>query len=254
MRVRTLLLGCLLACLPLVPQTVWAAPVNFWFDKANALYEQQAYDSAALYYEKIIESGTNNSSVYFNLGNAYFRLKKIGPAVLNFEKARQLSPDDQDIIANLRFANSSIIDRLPQQEESFVGAILHRAHTFLSLAAQLWVLWALLFILSGLIVAILYVQSNIRLWLIYLSTLLFVISSSVGISAGIKIYAKENISYAIVLSPTLDAKNQPNGNKILFTVHEGTKFRIRKTISDWSLVSLSTGVSGWVQTSSLGRI
>jgi tetratricopeptide (TPR) repeat protein len=248
-------LACLLSFLAIVPHGLFATPVNFWFDRANALYEQQAYDSAAVYYEKIIASGMNNSAVYFNAGNSYFRLKKIGPAILNFERAHLLSPDDPDIIANLRFANSSIIDRLPQQQESFIGAMMVRAHTMLSLSTQLWVLLALLFIVSGCIIAIIYIgQSNFRLWLIYLSSILFIASIFLGTSAGIKIYTKENVSYAIVLSPALDAKNQPNGNKVLFTVHEGIKFRIRKTINDWALVSLPTGVSGWVQTSSLGRI
>jgi hypothetical protein len=80
------------------------------------------------------------------------------------------------------------------------------------------------------------------------------VTIGLGISVGVKIYAAENISSAIVLSPSLDAKNQPDGNKVLFTVHEGTKFRIRKIIGDWALVSLPTGVSGWVQMSSIGVI
>jgi hypothetical protein len=100
----------------------------------------------------------------------------------------------------------------------------------------------------------LYVSPNARLWIIYCSTILFLMAVSLGISAGVKIYNKEQAAYAIVLTPLLDAKNQPNGNKVLFTVHEGTKFRIRKTLNDWALVSLPTGVSGWVQTSSLGKI
>jgi tetratricopeptide (TPR) repeat protein len=231
-----------------------AAPVNYWFDRANALYEQQAFDSAAIYYEKILESGTTNASVYLNLGNAYFRLKKVGMALLNYEKARQLSPDDPDIIANIKFANSAIIDRLPEPQPSFIGAIMTRLHTLLPLQTQLWLLFAFLLCLSLLFTAYLHVSQNARLWIIYVTTIMFCLTAALAVSCGVKIYNKENVAYAIVLSPSLDAKNQPNGNKVLFTVHEGTKFRIRKTLNDWSLVSLPTGVSGWVQTSSLGKI
>lgn len=251
---RTAIALSSLFVLLILPSGLAAAPVNYWFDRANALYEQQAYDSAAQYYEKIIESGTTNSSVYFNLGNAYFRLKKVGMALLNYEKARQLSPDDPDILANIKFANSAIIDRLPEQEHSFVGAIMARLHTLLPLRTQLWLLFALLLCISVLFAAFLYVSQNARLWILYGSTIFACLTAALGISAGIKIYNKERVVYAIVLTPALDAKNQPNGNKVLFTAHEGTKFRIRKALNDWVLVSLPTGVSGWVQASSIGKI
>lgn len=251
---RTAIAVSSLVVILFMPSRPASAPINYWFDHANALYEQQAYDSAAQYYEKILESGTTNSSVYFNLGNAYYRLKKVGPALLNYEKARQLSPDDPDILANIKFANSAIIDRMPEPEHSFIGAIMVRLHTLLPLQTQLWLLLVLLFCLSALFAAFLYVSQNARLWIIYCSTILLCLTVTLGISTGVKIYNKEQVAYAIVLAPSLDAKNQPNGNKVLFTVHEGTKFRIRKTLNDWALVSLPTGVSGWVQTSSLGKL
>jgi tetratricopeptide (TPR) repeat protein len=251
---RTMIALSALAAILTVSTASHAAPVNYWFDRANTLYEQQAYDSAAIYYEKILESGTTNSAVYFNLGNSYFRLKKVGLALLNYEKARQLSPDDPDIIANIKFANSAIIDRLPTGERSFVGAIVFRLHTLFPLQTQLWLLFSLLLCLSVLFAVFLYASQNARLWIIYCSSIAFLFAVSLGTSVGIKIYYREQAAYAIVLTSSLDAENQPNGNKVLFTVHEGTKFRIRKTLNDWALVSLPTGVSGWVQTSSLGKI
>jgi hypothetical protein len=205
-------------------------------------------------YEKILESGTTCSAVLFNLGNSYFRLKKVGLALLNYEKARQLSPEDPDIIANIKFANSAIIDRLPSREQSFAGAIVFRLHTLFPLQIQLWLIVALLFCLSILFSLFLFVSPNARLWIIYGSSILLCVTLSLGFSAAVKIYNREQIEFAIVLSPSLDAKNQPNGNKVLFTVHEGTKFRVRKTLNDWVLVSLPTGVSGWVQASALGKI
>jgi tetratricopeptide (TPR) repeat protein len=245
---------CIMLFLAMAFVAADAAPVSFWFEKANKLYEQQSYDSAAYYYEQILLSGATNSAVYYNLGNSYFRLKKVGFALLNFEKALKLSPNDPDILANIRFANSAIIDRLPVPEQTFFDAILFRLHNLLSLNSQLWVFFFLLLSLCVLFSVGLYVSSNMRLWIIYLSSLVLLAAFAVGFSAGVKIYRSESAGYAVVLAPLLDAKNQPNGNKVIFTVHEGTKFRIRKTISEWSLVSLPTGLSGWVLTASIGRI
>jgi hypothetical protein len=100
----------------------------------------------------------------------------------------------------------------------------------------------------------LYKRGLARLWLGYgaaLCTLLILIT---GASAGYKIYALENKQHAIILTPSLDAKNQPMGGQTLFTAHEGTKLQIRKTSGDWCLVSLPNGASGWVTASSLGKI
>jgi tetratricopeptide (TPR) repeat protein len=233
---------------------VSAAPIDYWFERANAMYEQQNYDSAAAYYEKILSSGTNNGAVCFNLGNAYFRLKKIGLAMLFFERAQKLSPNDADIIANIKFAQSAIVDRMPMPERSFFETVLVRLHNLFSLNVQLWLIFIFLLMLGVFFSIGLFARPNIRLWLIYVSSLVVFVFACICISAGIKVYASEKVQYAIVLAQSVEAKNQPNGNKVLFTVHEGTKFRVRKQLGEWSLVSLPTGVSGWVVSSSIGSI
>ncbi len=246
---------CLLSTmLALSAAGAFGVPADYWFEKANAFYERQHYDSAASYYGKIVAADIRNSAVYYNLGNTYFRQRKAGLALLYFEKAAALSANDGDIRANTRFVQSTIIDRLPEPQQSFVEALLHYLHNAFSLQAQLWLLFVLLLTISVLFAVGIYAPAGLRLWIIYVSSIVLIATACCGISAGVKIYAKENIRHAIVLSPSVDAKNQPNGTMVLFTVHEGTKFRVRKQLGEWTLVSLSTGVSGWVLTSSLGII
>ncbi|MBD3347056.1 MAG: tetratricopeptide repeat protein [Chitinivibrionales bacterium] len=232
----------------------YAAPVERWVQKANSFYEQKNYDSAAVYYEKIIESGISNSDVYYNLGNAYFRLRQLGEAILYYEKAHKLSPGDPDITTNIKFATANIIDRAPEPERGFLETVLWRLHTALSLNVQLWLIFWILLLLSILFALGLFVSHNIRLWIIYLSSLLIIIALITGISTGYKIYQAEKVTYAIVLDRSVDALNQPKGSKVLFTAHEGIKFHIRKELGDWALVSLPNGVSGWVEKDGLGKI
>jgi tetratricopeptide (TPR) repeat protein len=235
-------------------QWVSSAPVNIWFEKANTFYSEQKFDSAAYYYEKIIESGFQSSTVYFNCGNSYYRLKKPGLARLYFEKAALLNPLDEDIKNNIRFLKSNIVDRIPEPEQSFMGMIFNQIHHLFSLNVQLWVFFGLLLTISILASAILFVNNNGKLWLIYGSILLSIVALAIGTSAGLKIYEKEKVSYAVLLAIASDAKNEPDGTKVLFTAHEGTKFRIRKVEDKWSLVSLPNGVSGWVKNTDLGKI
>jgi tetratricopeptide (TPR) repeat protein len=231
-----------------------AAPADLWFEQANRFYEQMAYDSAACYYEKIVESGTSSSAVHYNLGNAYFRQDKIGLAMLHYEKALRLAPNDEDIKANISFAGLNIVDRVPEPERTFLDALLFRLHTLFSLHTQLWMLFGALLVLSLLFSAALFASHNVRLWLVYLSSLLILLTATLGVSVGVKIHHEENMSYAIVLATSVDARNQPEGNTVLFTAHEGTKFRVRRTVDEWCLVSLPNGTSGWVEYEALGKI
>jgi tetratricopeptide (TPR) repeat protein len=231
-----------------------AAPVDLWFEQANRFYEQSAFDSAAVYYEKVVESGMNSAELFYNLGNAEYRLNHLGPAVLYYEKAFKLAPDDPDIQNNLKFANLNIVDRLPAVEKGFIEATLRRLHTMMPLGAQLWLLAGLLFVLAALFSAGLFASRNIRLWFTYLGGCILLLTLGLGISAGIKVYQEENVSYAVVLTASIDAKNQPEGTKILFTAHEGTKFLVRKRLDNWSLVSLPNGVSGWIENSTIGAL
>jgi tetratricopeptide (TPR) repeat protein len=234
--------------------TIHAAPITMWFQKANDFYVEQRYDSAIVYYEKIVESGTQSGAVYYNLGNSWYRLKKPGLARLYFEKALLLDPLDKDISSNIQFINANIVDRVPEPETGFSGMFFRQLHHHFSLNVQLWIFISLLFLIATCISGILYVNRNFRLWLIYLSVLFSILTTTLGVSIGIKIYESEKVSHAILLSAVADAKNEPDGNKILFTAHEGTKFRVRKESGKWSLVSLPNGVSGWIKNSDLGKI
>jgi tetratricopeptide (TPR) repeat protein len=231
-----------------------AAPVNLWFEQANHFYSKAEYDSAVAYYDKIVSAGVTSPAVYFNLGNAYFRLKKLGLARLCYEKAYRLDPTDSDIAANVKFLESAIVDRVPEPDRGFIETVLWQLHVLMPLRFQLWFCFALLLAVSLLAAAALFSAGDRRLWLIYASVLVAIILTISAISMAIKINDAENHAYAILLEPSVDAKNEPEGAKVLFTAHEGTKFRIRKTMEGWSLVSLPNGASGWVENKYLGKI
>jgi tetratricopeptide (TPR) repeat protein len=231
-----------------------AAPVNLWFEQANKFYTAQEYDSAVAYYDKIVSAGTTSPVVYFNLGNAYYRLKKLGMCRLSYEKAARLDPADADVAANIKFLESNIVDRVEEPQKGFLEAVFDRLHYLMPLRMQLWVCLLLLLAIALLSSAALYASGNRRLWLIYVSVLLALILAASGTSMAVKIADAETSAWAILLDPSADARNEPDGAKILFTAHEGTKFQIRKTVEGWSLVSLPNGASGWVENRALGKI
>ena len=63
-------------------------------------------------YEHLIENGYLNSQIFYNLGNSYYRLNKIGQAVWAYRNAIKFSPRDNDIVHNLKIAEARRTDRI----------------------------------------------------------------------------------------------------------------------------------------------
>lgn len=95
--VATLILIC-------CPPVVSAASSADKFATANKFYEEKDFDSAIQAYTAVLDQGVESASLYYNLGNAYFKKGDLGHAILNYMKAKRLNPSDEDIVHNLAFA------------------------------------------------------------------------------------------------------------------------------------------------------
>ena len=82
----------------------------------NHYYEQGEFAKAIAEYQKIIAAEGVSSTVHYNLGCAYFNEEVFGRAILHFEKARQLSPRDVDILHNLEYSKLFLKDHFELPE------------------------------------------------------------------------------------------------------------------------------------------
>ncbi len=71
------------------------------FDRANAAFAGGRWDAAITEYEAIARDDGVSAPLLFNLGNAYLRAGRTGPAILALERAHWLAPGDPDVTANL---------------------------------------------------------------------------------------------------------------------------------------------------------
>ena len=74
------------------------------FYQANIYYQEGKFDAAIKSYEKLIDLGLESGNIYYNLGNSYFKKGELGLAVLNYERAKVLMPNDSDLRSNYDFA------------------------------------------------------------------------------------------------------------------------------------------------------
>ncbi len=221
------------------------------YNEANALYGQGEFKKAAVRYEEVVSRGVRNGYVFFNLGNAYFKAGETGRAILAYERALRLMPDDEDVIANLRFVNAVKVDRSPDDSANLVTRFLSSGYGLLS---------ADVLAVSGSVCLYLAAAAGV-FWLLVPSRrslcigLLVLAGMGLGGSGALltyRVYSENAVSEAIVISDKVRGRSGPGDDYLLvFTIHEGTKVTIERVEERWFLVRLPNGIGGWLPGNSL---
>jgi len=236
--------------------TAQLAEQESMMEQANQSYSSADYTLAVTQYESVLGSGYESSGLYFNLGNAYFKLNNIPAAILYYEKARKLDPTDENIRFNLDLANSRIIDKMDPLPEFFLKTWWKSARDLFS--SDQWGKIGVAGFILGLISIILFIISRsvftrkISFWTGILLLAVMSISLLFSIS-GYQEYSRR--SSAIIFTPTVTVKSSPNDGSVdLFVIHEGTKVFITDLVEGWSEVRLANGNVGWVKTGTFRQI
>jgi tetratricopeptide (TPR) repeat protein len=79
------------------------ANVTAQFDAANQLYEAKQFDKAKDAYDRMVKNGPLSANLFYNRGNAQWKLGNGGAAVADYERALALDPGDQQARVNLDF-------------------------------------------------------------------------------------------------------------------------------------------------------
>jgi tetratricopeptide (TPR) repeat protein len=67
------------------------------FQKSNEYYTNGDYQNAVNGYLDVLDSGFESAELYFNLGNSFYKLNNIPDSNFYYEKAKSISPNDDDI-------------------------------------------------------------------------------------------------------------------------------------------------------------
>ena len=77
------------------------------WQRANTAYNSGDYAQAETCYTRILEQGLYSASLYYNLANAHFKQNELGKALLYYNRALRLRPNDEDIRHNLEYAKQT---------------------------------------------------------------------------------------------------------------------------------------------------
>ena len=237
-------------------ENLMAADAQKVFTDANQAYQEGNYRMAADGYESILKSGNVFSKeLFFNLGNAYFRLNQIGLSLLNYERALRLDPSDESIQQNLVVARTRVSDDIEPVTTVFFIRWWHNLRG--AFPADTWAIFGLFFLWLGAIGFAFWLLANERdrkkygfvtgLTAVPLSILLFLLAQT---SASVL-----KTPYGIIITPETALKNAPDPNATAINkLHEGLKIEILDTIGTMTKVKLPNGEDGWLPTTDVEKI
>ena len=217
--------------------------------RANERYERGEYAEAAQQYESLIDRGYSDTALYFNLGNAYFGSEDLGRAILNYMRARELSPRDSDITENLELALGMTVDRIAAERDSLVESLSYFGYRWAT-RGETSVVALLLWLLAGMAIGALLVWRAFPLRRV-LRMVAAVAAAATAASLVLlvsMIYANPYDSTGIVTAASVDVVSGPGSQyPEHFTLHSGAQVRVTDSRHGWTKVALPGGeLEGWV--------
>ena len=218
--------------------------------RANDFYAKGNYQAAAQEYEKILKEEGFSPELYYNLGNAYYKMNEIGKAILNYERALRLSPRFEDARFNLQMAQQKLVDNISESSTFFIQRWLTSLINFCT-SNQWFIVSFILFVVTLICVFIFFFKREVNVRKIALSCgIVFLILTIVCLTfSGIRKNEEVNHNQAIILSGVVTVKSAPDQSGTdLFQLHEGTKVTIKSSLGNWVEIKIANGSVGWLET------
>lgn len=233
-------------CVLLLMQLAASGATASTFETANANYAAGRFTEAAHGFERVIAERGYSAPVLFNLGNAWLNAGQTGRAILNYERALRLSPDDAAIRTNLNWARQRA--GLGAAEYSFWEKVAR----VLSLDTLAWTL----------------VWSSALLCAVVLASRLLPRFPR-GVKRGVAVVAAFGVfvavtgmtlqwperDRAVVLDSNAAARIAPaEAAGVVFDLNAGENVSATRSHNGYVLVRRRDGRSGWVKEAAVERV
>jgi len=218
------------------------------FAKGNQEYAQGNFKEAINNYEALVRAGHWNANLFYDLGNAYFRTRDFGRAILNYERALALDNHHPEATANLQIARDEAraLELQPTKLERYLQFASVNQYAIAAAVA----FWLGIF---G-IVALIFARRR--------STALLSLSILRLLVGGLAVWAihtldngSEGRGLAIVTGNDVQARlaTADTANSVL-ALPPGSEIKILSTRGDWMYAALPNDLRGWIQTKNAEQV
>jgi hypothetical protein len=208
---------------------------------------QELYRRALHRYEfAVYEGDVANGELFYNIANAYYRLDRLGEAMLYYRRADLLRPGDPNIEHNLSQIRSERQDVLPPPHSSGVARSFLFWHV--SLSSQQKAIALTIALSAGFVTAGLYVLRRER-WRIVTA----IVAGAVGLlflgSIGVDALGLRGRDEGVITESEVTArKGDGTAYEPAFVdpLHAGAEFTLIERRGSWLRVRLTDGQTAWV--------
>lgn len=210
------------------------------FAKANEAYSQGHFQEAIDGYQNLIRSGHWSANLFYDLGNAWFRLENFGEAILNYQRALALDPHHPEAAANLRLVRDEAraLELKRSALERYLAAGTSAQYSIGASAA----FWLAIFAVTRLF----YSRRRSATFIAF-----FVFTIAVFAGAVLALYSLEAGSkgktLAIVTGKNIEARlaTADNAGSVL-ALPAGSEIKVLSQRGDWIYAALPNDLRGWI--------
>jgi len=226
------------------------------FTEANTFYKVEDFNRALGVYLALEEKGLESTDLYYNLGNCYYKLNKVAPAIYYYEKALKIDPTNEDALHNLTFAKRMTLDVIEELPKTIFQRFSENVIQKLPYDS-----WALIGVIASFLASLLFLlyhfSGSTKLKLLFFNTTIF----AVFVMLVSVFFAFDNYDTvqknrtAIIFATKVEIKNAPTASsEDAFVLHEGTKVIILDELDNWKKIKIADGKIGWIYQDKLKEI
>jgi tetratricopeptide (TPR) repeat protein len=229
-----------------------AARVAPDFQKANEFYRDGDFQKATQIYERLAEAHPHEAVYYYNLGNSLFRMKRLGPAILAYERALLRAPRDPDVRHNLDFVRGLLEYQIEDKRNWYLRAGQLVLKRFTEREVRFIFYFAAFLFLSVSLGALIFKRHCSAGWFRRGCMIFLALSSLLLIAKHVE---RHVVREAVVLARECEVRYGPSRkDSVAFRLGDGLKVYVTDTRQDWSRVLLNNGESGWVPSEQIAEI
>ncbi|QSS97909.1 tetratricopeptide repeat protein [Psychroflexus sp. ALD_RP9] len=226
------------------------------FNKANEAYNNAKYEKAAELYRSILELDSVSAELHFNLANTELKQNNLGQAILHYEKALKLKPNQVSFQENLAYANSLTVDEIQSIEKSQLQIYIDKFNFLFSVDQWSYLVVSLAALMFFAFLAYVFSTKTFTKRLFFTGFIVFLVLAAISFSQAYRLdHLQQSQQYAIILSEEVPALAEPNARSSqVLTLHEGTKVKLLSKFNNYQEVQLADGTKIWISTKAFKKI
>jgi len=220
----------------LILVSVTLSPAERYIE-SNQSYEAGDFLHAIEGYEEVVRL-SRNADVYYNLGNSYFQVRKLGEAVANYRRARHLRPRDGDVQHNLAFLRNYRVDRIGSVSSPITQLLSNGFHYFSLYEAS--ILTTFLFLLGSFLIFlfILYRKRSLAYGFIVGG----VVCTYFFITWQVWMNEVRSVPAVVVVTEAAALSGPGEDYKEVFIIHDGAEVKIKEERGGYILIQIPGGI------------